>query len=147
MNSETTQDWGEVLVRLFGQDMTWKLFNRDHLAAALYANPSLNTLRQAFTEMWSSGFSLDKWIGVFRALGNTFDYLVHGEIYKENLSLRRTFGLGERVTRTSTIAGVPLVVTVNGAVDVDLDTGVNVSAPWFGAGIVVDSNLHTGYML
>ena len=147
MNSETTQDWGEVLVRLFGQDMTWKLFNRDHLAAALYANPSLNTLRQAFTEMWSSGFSLDKWIGVFRALGNTFDYLVHGEIYKGNLSLRRTFGLGERITRTSTIAGVPLVVIVNGAVDVDLDTGVNVSAPWFGAGIVVDSNLQTGYML
>ena len=117
------------------------MFNADQVAAALYDSPSLNTVRRVVTEMLKSEFSYENLAKVFETLADYWNYILSGDVYKNQFRFQKTVSLAEMRAQISTITGVPLALTVNAAVDVELWAQLNVTNPsWFPMTVNVDSS-------
>lgn len=125
----------------------WKLFNADQVASALYGSPTLNTVRQALTEVWTSEFSYEKMAKLCETLQDYWNYFVHGELYRNQFWFQKTFSVADIRAQLSTITGIPLAVAVNGAIDVKIEAGLNVTNPsWFPMTVDIGSSLQSRYI-
>lgn len=140
-NAPQRRDFAEVFIKLFGQDVIWNMFNADQIAAALDGSPSLDRVRQVVTKTLRSEFSYDNLAKVLETLADYWNYLWKGDIYRDQLFFQKTINVAEMRAQLSTITGVPLALTVNAAVDVELRAQLNVTNPsWFPMTVNFDSN-------